>query len=62
MKAIEISQKTHLVRHWFKWYRVQRGGTDWKPLEIKERPTPTKQFNIDSVAKKLQSRAQDAKN
>ena len=50
MKAIEISQKTHLVRHWFKWYRVQRGGTDWQPLEIKKRTPP---FSVDRVAKAL---------
>lgn len=42
MKSIEISNKTHLIRHWFKWYRVQRGGTDWQPLKIEKRPQPAK--------------------
>lgn len=47
MKAIEISQKTHLVRHWFKWYIVQRGATDWRPLEIKQR------FDLEKTSKAL---------
>lgn len=41
MKVIEISQKTHLIRHWFKWYRVQRGGTDWQSLVVEARKIPT---------------------
>lgn len=34
MKAIIINQKVTLIRHWFKWYNVQRGGEDWRPLKI----------------------------
>lgn len=55
MKAIEISQKTHLVRHWFKWYRVQRGGTDWQPLKVEKRPQP---FDINKAAKSLAQRGE----
>jgi hypothetical protein len=32
MKVIELSNKVYLVRHWFKWYRVQRGGAQWDEL------------------------------
>jgi hypothetical protein len=59
MKSIEISNKTHLIKVWhlkwyvlpyFKWYRVQRGGTDWQPLKIEKRQQP---FSIDRTAKNL---------
>lgn len=53
MRAIEISQKTHLVRHWFKWYRVQRGGTDWQPLKVEKRPTP---ISVEKIARNLQKK------
>lgn len=53
MRAIEISQKTHLIRHWFRWYRVQRGGTDWQPLKVEKRPQP---FNLAKTAKSLAQR------
>lgn len=33
MKAIEISNKTYLIRHWGRWYRVQKGGADWQKLQ-----------------------------
>jgi hypothetical protein len=33
MKVIEVSNKTYLVRHWFRWYRVQRAGGHWQRLE-----------------------------
>ena len=44
MKVIEISNKVLLARHWFKWYRVQRGATDWQRLEIKPRPKTIKEI------------------
>lgn len=53
MKAIEISQKTHLIRHWFRWYRVQRGGTDWQKLKIEKRVPP---FNLKKTAESLAQR------
>lgn len=53
MRSIEISNKTHLIRHWFKWYRVQRGGTDWQPLEVKKRTPP---FSIEKAAEGLANR------
>ena len=34
MKVIEISNKTYLIRHWLRWYRVQRAGTDWQKLVV----------------------------
>ena len=34
MRVIEISNKTYLVRHWLRWYRVQRAGTDWQRLHV----------------------------
>lgn len=33
MKSIEISNKVHLIRHWGRWYRVQRGAAQWQPLK-----------------------------
>lgn len=33
MRVIEVSNKVYLIRHWFKWYRVQRGGSQWDRLE-----------------------------
>ncbi len=33
MKVIEISNKIYLIRHWFVWYRVQRGASRWDKLE-----------------------------
>lgn len=54
MKSIEISNKTHLIRHWFKWYRVQRGGTDWQPLVVQKRPQP---FSIAKTAEALAARS-----
>ncbi|CAB4155522.1 hypothetical protein UFOVP667_8 [uncultured Caudovirales phage] len=32
MKVIEVGNKTYIVRHWFRWYRVQRAGGFWQPL------------------------------
>jgi hypothetical protein len=36
MKVILYSNKVALVRHWGRWYRVQRGATDWRRLKVKE--------------------------
>jgi len=33
MRVIEVSNKVYLVRHWLRWYRVQRGGSQWERLE-----------------------------
>ena len=33
MKVIEISNKVYLVRHWLRWYRVQRGAAQWEKLQ-----------------------------
>lgn len=51
MKVHIISQKTVWVRHWFRWYRVQRGGEDWRPLVIAKR-NPT----ISEITKSLANR------
>lgn len=32
MKVIHVTDKVKFVRHWGKWYRVQRGGYQWQPL------------------------------
>lgn len=53
MIVIPVSNKTILVRHWFKWYRVMRGGTDWHRLKIEKRATP---LNLSKVAKELQAK------
>ncbi len=36
MKVIIINQKVVMVRHWFKWFKVQRGLDDWRKLAIRE--------------------------
>lgn len=40
-----------MVRHWFRWYVVQRGATDWKPLEVRRRIVPA---NIDRIISSIQ--------
>lgn len=58
MKVIEVSNKTYLVRHWFRWYRVQRAGGHWQPLSpiVKNGRVP-KEFSLDEAAEKLSKRA-----
>ena len=34
MKVVFINQKITWVRHWFRWYIVQRAGEDWRRLPI----------------------------
>lgn len=51
MIVIPISNKTVMVRHWFRWYVVQRGATDWKPLEVRRRIVPA---NIDKIISSIQ--------
>ncbi len=51
MRVVEVSNKVLLIRHWFKWYRVQRGAADWQRLEIKPR-----QKTIDDIQKALAKR------
>lgn len=55
MKVIEISNKVHLVRHWFRWYRVQRGAAQWEKLPpiIKKGRPPRKANSIDQAADSL---------
>jgi hypothetical protein len=53
MKAIPISNKTTLVRHWFKWYRVERGAADWKRVKVEARKP---QKSIEAIAKALNNR------
>lgn len=50
MKVLKLSNKTFLVRHWFKWYRVLRGGTDWHKLKVQPRPVP---FSMKRVQEAL---------
>lgn len=54
MKIVVISQKTAFVRHWFKWYKVQRSGEDWRPLPIGKKYE--KEFDIEKVSKSLQKK------
>ena len=56
MRVIEISNKTYLVRHWFRWYRVQRAGTDWQPLKVQARAK-----DIDEIASSLNKAGHGAK-
>jgi len=51
MFVVPVSNKTVLVRHWLKWYRVQRGGEDWRKLEIKPYQKPK---SISEIAKSLE--------
>lgn len=58
MKVIEVSNKTYLVRHWFRWYRVQRAGGHWQRLEpiIKNGRPPKDIDPIDFAAEKLKQK------
>ena len=51
MKAIIINQKVTLIRHWFRWYNVQRGGEDWRKLKITRYVKPK---SIGEIAAALQ--------
>lgn len=53
MKSIQINQKVTLIRHWGRWYNVQRGGEDWKPLQIKRY---VKQKSIAEMAEGLRKK------
>lgn len=50
MKVIDVSNKVLLVRHWLRWYRVQRGASDWQKLAIRPR---VRSKSIDSIVKGL---------
>lgn len=58
MRVIEVSNKVYLVRHWFKWYRVQRGGSQWDRLEpiIKAGRLPKKVDPIEHAADMLRKK------
>lgn len=51
MRVFRVSNKTLLIRHWLKWYTVERGAKDWRPLKAEPRERP---FNINVTAKALQ--------
>lgn len=55
MRVIEVSNKVYLVRHWFRWYRVQRGAAQWDRLEpiIKAGRLQKHVNSIDSAARSL---------
>lgn len=55
MKAIVINQKVVLVRHWLRWYKVQRGAEDWRPLKI-GRYVKEQKFDVEKVAKSLNAK------
>lgn len=58
MKIVPITQQTAFVRHWFRWYTVQRAGEDWRPLEIGKKyvkPKTTEQITA-SLNKKYPSK------
>jgi hypothetical protein len=54
MRAIEISQKVHLIRHWGKWYIVSRGATEWKRLGNVNLLRRTR--SVEEIAKSLKDR------
>lgn len=51
MRIVVITQQTVFIRHWFRWYRVQRAGEDWRPLEIGKKYE--KPFDLEKTAKAL---------
>ena len=58
MRVFRLSNKTYLVRHWFKWYRVMRGGTDWQKMKVQPRPVP---LNLKKISEALQKEYGKAK-
>lgn len=58
MRVIEVSNKVYLVRHWFRWYRVQRGGSQWDRLEpiIKNGRLPRKVDPIDHALDEIKKK------
>lgn len=62
MRVIEVSNKVYLVRHWFRWYRVQRGGSQWDRLEpiIKSGRLPRKPADpIDHALATMKAKGQN---
>ena len=53
MRVIQLSGKSYIARHWFKWYRVQRGGEHWAPLKFRPRPR-----SITEIQHSLEKRTQ----
>lgn len=50
MKVLEIGKGSFLVRHWGRWYRVQRGGSKWQRLKLKRRSvTAGVVFDLDAA-------------
>lgn len=33
MKVIVLNDKSAIIRHWWRWYHVQRNGTRWQLLD-----------------------------
>lgn len=57
MKVVELSNKTYLIRHWGRWYRVQRAGSNWARLSpLIKGIKPPQQFNLDRTAADLKKR------
>jgi hypothetical protein len=54
MKAIAIGNKTYLVRHWFRWYKVGKSGLEWVSLPpIIKNGKPLPKDAIAAAAKSL---------
>lgn len=53
MKAIELSNKVYLIRHWFVWYHVSRGGIKWDKLPPIIKNGKPKIATIESAAASL---------
>lgn len=50
MKIVPVTQQACYVRHWGKWWVVQRAGEDWRRLPIGKKyvkPKSLKQISAD---------------
>lgn len=57
MKIVKLSEKAVLVRHWFRWYYVDRVGSRWQPLSpIISLGRIPKEATIGSAAQSLKSK------
>jgi hypothetical protein len=59
MKTLYINQKVSYVRHWFRWYIVTKGGTEWRDLKVRKRiyaGRKPKPFDLDKTVKKLEAK------
>jgi hypothetical protein len=53
VKIVVISQQSAFVRHYGRWYRVQRAGEDWKRLPIGQKYVKPKKFDLNRAANSL---------